>query len=82
MLAEDDDLGTFGEVRYSMGFDGVSYFNINEDTGEVTTAAEFDREDPDSVAFTISGEVRMQRPKSMPCVCWLQEKLLWMCFSA
>ena len=57
VAAQDDDLGLYGQVRYSMGSDGAQYFTINEFTGEVTTLVVFDREVPISGAIIVSGQV-------------------------
>ncbi len=57
--AQDDDLGISGQVEYSMGSDGALFFDIDSQTGKITTkeGAEFDRENPDSQAILASGEV-------------------------
>ena len=57
VVARDDDLGLYGQVRYSMGSDGAEYFTINEITGEVTTLVDFDREVPITGAIIVSGNV-------------------------
>ena len=60
VAAQDDDLGLFGQVRYSMGSDGEAYFSINEVSGEVSTLVQFDREIPAPEAFIVSGQVIVQ----------------------
>ena len=57
VVAQDDDLGLYGQVRYSMGSDGAEYFTISEITGEVTTLVDFDREVPITGAIIVSGNV-------------------------
>ena len=57
VVAQDDDLGLYGQVEYSMGADGAGYFTINEITGEVTTLVDFDREVPVVDAIIVSGQV-------------------------
>ena len=57
VAAQDDDLGLYGQVEYSMGADGAEYFTINELTGEVTTLVDFDREVPIAGAIIVFGQV-------------------------
>ena len=61
MTAQDDDVGLYGQFMYSMGSDGGSYFDIDEQIGLITVKdvdpSLLDRENPPDDAIIVSGGV-------------------------
>lgn len=55
-IARDKDAGLNAKIRFSLLGDKIERFTINQDTGEITTAAILDREDTAVYHFTLMAQ--------------------------
>ncbi|XP_037957800.1 cadherin-related tumor suppressor [Teleopsis dalmanni] len=55
-VATDKDIGPNGKIRFTLLGDKIDKFNINTDTGEITTAAVLDREDTSAYHLTLMAQ--------------------------
>ncbi|KAI8501937.1 hypothetical protein Bbelb_203490 [Branchiostoma belcheri] len=62
VVATDDDIGTNGQVRYSLI--GADNFTIGERTGDIASTFTFDRESVSRYRFTVRAEDRGDPPHS------------------
>jgi len=61
--ATDGDLGTFGEVEYTIMSGHMDQFNITVDTGRVETTEELDFEETSSYTISIRAQDLGADPK-------------------